>query len=173
MNDMKYKAYEYSEITVKRSMESVYVDNLENFGWTLEGVSTPVGKIDSITLECKRDRKIPNKVELTRLQRQFEAQVNEIVTLEQSKVVKASAVAYVLGVIGTAFMAGSVFAVTAAPPMIVLCIILAVPGFLGWVFPYFCFRSISKRKTEELIPIIDAKYDALYEVCEKANQLII
>ena len=173
MDDMKYVAYEYSKITVKRSMEAVYADNLESFGWTLEGMSSPVGKIDSVTLECKRDRKIPNKAELTRLQRQFEAQVNEIVSLEQSKVIKASTVAYIIGVMGTACMAGSIFAVTAAPPMIVLCIILAVPGLLGWILPYICFRSISKKKTAELIPVIESKYDELYDLCERANQLII
>lgn len=171
MSETKYVAYEYSNIQVKRSMEAVYADNLRSFGWTLEGVSAPVGKIDTVTLECKRDRQIPNKAELTRLQRQFEAHANEIVFLEQSKVIKASAVAYVLGVIGTVFMAGSVFAVTAGN--VILCTILAVPAFIGWVFPYFCYRNISNRKKEELMPVIDAKYDELYNVCEKANQLIV
>lgn len=171
MNENKYVAYEYTEATVKRSMEAVYTDNCESFGWSLEGTATPVGKVDSITMTFKRDRKIPNKAELTRLQRQFDAHVCEILSLEQSKYMKASAVAYVLGVMGSAFMAGSVFAVVAHN--IPLCIVLAVPAFLGWIAPYFCYRSISRKKTSELTPLIEKKYDELYEVCEKASCLLI
>lgn len=147
------------------------MDSLQSFGWRPEGRSAIAGKLDSITLECKRDRKISNKAELIRLQRQFESHASEIVMLEQQKVTQASAVAYVLGVIGTAFMAGSVFAVTAGSTM--LCIILAVPAFIGWICPYFCFRSINKRKIAELTPLIDAKVDELYAVCEKASKLIV
>jgi len=73
-------------------------------------------------------------------------------------------------VVGCAFMAGSVFAVTAGN--ILLCVILAVPGFLGWIVPYLLFRSISAKKTEAVTPLIDQKYDELYSVCEKANALL-
>lgn len=171
MSENKYVAYEYTEMTVKRSMEAVYADSYESFGWSVEGTSTPVGKVDSITMKFKRDRKIPNKAELTRLQRQFDAYVGEIVSLEQSKYIKASAVAYVLGVIGTAFMAGSVFAVVS--DHVALCIFLAVPGFLGWIAPYFCYCSIRRKKASEITPLIEKKYDELYEVCEQASCLLI
>lgn len=104
------------------------------------------------------------------MQRQFDACVTEIQSLDFSKYVKASAVAYAIGVIGTAFMAGSVFAVTSN--MTELCVVLAIPGFLGWVLPYLCYRKINKRKTEEVTPLIDQKYDELYTVCEKASGLL-
>lgn len=175
MNEMTkeengYVGYEYKDVTVKRSMESVYVDGYANFGWTIEGTSTPIGKVDSVTLKFKRDRKIRNKAELTRLQRQFEACVSGILSLESSKYIKASAVAYIIGVIGTGFMAGSVFAVTAN--RIIPCIILAIPGFVGWILPYLCYCRISNAKTVQVTPLIDQKYDEIYEVCEKANGLI-
>ena len=67
-------------------------------------------------------------------------------------------------------MTGSVFAVTAGN--IPLCVVLAVPGFIGWIIPYWIFRSVSRKKTEAVNPLIDQKYDELYEVCEKANALI-
>lgn len=125
---------------------------------------------NSVVMKFKRDRKIRNKSELTRLQRQFDACVSEIQSLEFSKYRKASTVAYVIGVVGTAFMAGSVFAITLN--MVVLCAILAVPGFLGWIIPYLCYRNISKKKTAEITPLIDQKYDELYAVCEKRNALL-
>ncbi|MEK4058234.1 MULTISPECIES: hypothetical protein [Paenibacillus] len=169
-NESNFVGYEYKDVTVKRKMESVYVDGYNNFGWALEGTSTSVQNVGSVTMKFKRDRKIRNKAELTRLQRQFDASVNEIETLESSKVIGASVVAYVIGVIGTAFMAGSVFANQA--DMLPLTIILAVPGFVGWIIPYFLFSGISKKKTNKVAPLIDQKYDEIYEVCEKANALL-
>ena len=165
-----FTGYEYRDITVKKTMQSVYADSFGSFGWIAEGIGEAVGKVDSVVMRFKRDRKIRNKSELTRLQRQLEACTAEIVSLEKSKVTKAAAVAYVVGVIGCAFMAGSVFVVTAGN--IPLCVVLAVPGFLGWAAPYLIFRSISRKRTEVVNPLIDQKYDELYSVCEKANALL-
>ena len=141
-----FTGYEYRDITVKKSMQSVYADSFGSFGWIAEGIGEAVGKADSIVMKFKRDRKIRNKAELTRLQRQFEACTAEIVSLEKAKTLKASVIAYVIGVIGTAFMAASVFAVTAGN--FPLCIIFAIPGFIGWIFSYLAFRGISGKKTE-------------------------
>lgn len=170
MNEKNFIGYEYQDVTAKRGMVSLYLDGLENFGWESEGKSSVVGKPDSICIKFKRDRKIRNKAELTRLQRQFDAGILEIQSLEFSKYVKASAVAYAIGIVGTAFMTGSVFAVTSN--MVALCIVLAIPGFAGWVLPYLCYRSIIKKKSTEVTPLIDKKYDEIYEVCEKANGLL-
>lgn len=172
MDEKNFVGYEYREINVKRSLVSIYADGYENFGWKLEGTAEQLGKLtmDSITLRFKRDRKIRNKTELTRLQRNFDACVQEIITLEASKGTKASAVAYIVGIIGTAFMAGSVFAVTA--DRIVPCIILAIPAFIGWILPCFLFKSIEKKKIAYVTPLIDKKYDEIYTVCEKANNLL-
>lgn len=170
MSGKNFIGYEYHDVTVKRSMVSVYTDGYENFGWQLEGTEYAMGTVDSVILKFKRDRKIRNKTELTRLQRNFDACVGGIVALENSKMVKASIVAYAVGIIGTAFMAGSVFTVTSG--LIPLCIILAVPAFAGWILPYFLFKSIVKKKTAEVNPLIDQKYDEIYTICEKANSLL-
>ncbi|MBY9079347.1 hypothetical protein KIH86_18840 [Paenibacillus sp. HN-1] len=169
-NEHQFVGYEYKDITVKSSMESVYTDGYPHFGWMLEGTSTPSHPIGSVTLKFKRDRKIRNKAELTRLERQFGACVSEIETLERSKVIGASAIAYVIGLIGTAFMAGSVFAYL--DDMLTLSIILAIPGFIGWIIPYLSYRSIHNKKTAKLTPLIDQKYDEIYKVCEKGNELL-
>lgn len=172
MGEKNFVGYEYQNVNVKRSMVSVYADVYENFGWELEGTEEEPGKLtmDTITMNFKRDRKIRNKAELTRLQRNFDACVNEILSLEASKHVKASVFAYIIGIIGTAFMAGSVFAVTAG--RIIPCIVLAIPAFIGWILPYFIFGGVEKKKTVEVTPLIDKKYDELYAVCEKAHALL-
>ncbi|MDR3894493.1 MAG: hypothetical protein Q3Y17_17860 [Blautia sp.] len=80
-------------------------------------------------------------------------------------------IAYSVGSVGTVFMAGSVFSITA--DKLVPCIILAIPAFIGWVLPYLLYRGIIKKKTVQVTPLIDQKYDELYAVCEKANGLLV
>ena len=92
-----FVGYEYLDVTVKRNMAHLYADSYENFGWELEGTGEQIGKVDSIVMKFRRDRKILNKVELTRLQRNFDACVSEITALETQKYIKASAVAYAIG----------------------------------------------------------------------------
>ena len=165
-----FVSYEYKSITVKRDMADLYTDCFPSFGWTLEGRAPASDWVTSVTLKFKRDRKIINKMELTRLQREFESHANETGKLEISKTVGAATAAYVIGILGTAFMAGATFAFLA--DMIPLCIVLAVPAFVGWIIPYFCYRRISAKKTEKIVPLIEQQYDAIYETCKKASALL-
>lgn len=175
--------YEYKEVTAESGKVSFLIDGYASFGWELDGnvmqegypkqvERTSYGPQKKAVVRLKRDRKIINKAELTRLQRNFEACASEIEALERSKTSKATAVAIALGILGTAFMAGSVFAVTAQPPLIALCIILAVPAFAGWILPYFLYKNIVKTQTEKITPLIEKKYDEIYEICEKGNGLL-
>lgn len=173
-----FVGYEYKEVIGESSHVSFLLDGYENFGWELDenlsenriGVNSSSQK--KVMLRLKRNRKIVNKMELTRLQRHFEACVKEIETLEKSKTSVATVYALVIGIIGTAFMAGSTFAVTAQPTHIILCILLAVPGFLGWIFPYFIYKRTVEKQTEKLTPLIEEKYDEIYEICEKGHKLL-
>ena len=107
------------------------------------------------------------------MQRNFEACIGEIEALEKAKTSAASIWSITLGIIGTAFMAGSTFAVTAQPAHVILCIILAVPGFIGWILPYFLYKKIKDIKIKKLTPLIEEKYDEIYEICEKGNRLLL
>lgn len=164
--------YEYKEITVPSGQVSMYMDCYETFGWEIDENIAATNGYHLTTIRMKRDRKIMNKMELTRLQRHFEACTREIDVLERAKTSAATVWALVIGVIGTAFMAGSVFAVTHNPPLILLCIVLAVPAFLGWIAPYFVYRCVVEKQTKKLQPMIEAKLDEIYEVCEKGHSLL-
>ena len=120
----------------------------------------------------RRNRKIRNKTELQRLQSHFEACVKDVKALEKLKESKATMISLVVGIVGTAFMAGSVFAITAEEPLVTLCIILAVPGFIGWIVPYFLYKRIREKQTQIINPLIEKKYDEIYEICEKGNKLL-
>ena len=194
-----FMAYEYKNVTVKRNFAEMYIDCMENFGWTLienggyhaqallsnlnpanlgrniantaQSSGKTAGTSAVITLKFKRDREILNKAELTRLQRHFDSGISEIARMEQSNISHASIVAFTIGIIGTAFMAGSVFSYLAGS--LILCIVLAVPAFLGWFIPYFAYRSIFLKKNVKIEPLINSKYDEIYDVCEKAHRLLV
>ena len=173
-----FVGYEYKEIAVDSRKVSLLLDGYESFGWqpdeipygTKENIYSPYQQ--KVVFHLKRNRKIVNKVELTRLQRNFEACVREIEELEKQKTSKATIYSLVLALAGTAFMAGSVFAVTAQPPQILLCILLAIPAFAGWIAPLFVYRKTVSAQTKRITPLIEEKYDEIYEICEKGNKLL-
>lgn len=175
----EFVGYEYKEVITDKSRVSFLLDGYENFGWELDGnlyedfrESKNPQKQHKVILRLKRNRKIVNKMELTRLQRNFESCVREIEMLERAKTSAATIYALVIGIIGTAFMAGATFAVTAQPPHVVWCIILAIPGFIGWITPYFIYRRVLLKQTEKVIPLMEEKYDEIYAICEKGNKLL-
>ena len=167
-----FVGYEYKEITGPDSRVSQYLDCYECFGWQIDENIPAGSRMGQTTIRMKRDRKLVNKMELTRLQRHFEACLREIDALEKSKTSAATLWALVVGIIGTAFMAGATFAVTHEPPMILLCILLAVPGFLGWILHYFLYRRIAAGQARKLQPVIEAKEEEIYAICEKGHSLL-
>lgn len=178
----EFIAYEYKEITAEKNEISFLMDGYECFGWELDeniqgnssGMyeSAYLPRSARVVIRLKRNRKIINKMELTRLQRNFEACVREIKMLENKKTSKGTMYSLIVGLIGTAFMAGSVFAITAPVPNILLCIILAIPAFIGWVCPYFIYKKATSQETERINPLIEEKFDEIYEICEKGNKLL-
>ena len=166
------ESFDYFKITVEDELCSQYMDGYESFGWKPDENLPNEKSGGKITLHFKRSRSILNKTELTRLQRHYEACMREIAALEASKGSVPTIVSLTCGLIGCAFMAGSVFAVTAATPIIWLTVLLGIPGFALWAGAYFGYRWAKTHRTETVTPLIEAKYDEAYAVCEKAQQLL-
>jgi hypothetical protein len=167
VNENKFVMNEYLEVNVKQNLVQLCSDCYHALGWTIMNTSTG---INSVTLKLQRNRKIKNRVALCDLQRKCEDGFCSIEKLEGSKTTKAMAVSLGFGIVGTAFMAGSVFAYLGS--MIPLCVILAIPGFIGWGLPYFLYKKFLKESTDKVNPMIDRNYDVIYEACEKASQLL-
>lgn len=171
--EKSFIGYEYKEITVDAGQVSMFLDGYENFGWIAdEQLSGRGGTSGQITLRMKRDRKIINKMELTRLQRNFEACALDLKKLEKVKTSAATIWALAVGIAGTVFMAGSTFAVTHEPPVIWLCILLAIPGIIGWILPYFVYHRVLQKQEERIEPLKEQKLEEIYEVCEKGHSLL-
>lgn len=50
--------------------------------------------------------------------------------------------------------------------------LLAIPGFALWAGAYFGYKIAKRRRTEQVAPLIEAKYEEGCTVCEKARQLL-
>ena len=179
-----YVGYEYREISVPRKYASLCLDSYPCFGWEEDpnqgrpgrrrGPAIPAapGPKEMETLCFRRARSISGKAELTRLQRNFDSCIAELRALERSKTTRAAAAALTAGVLGTAFMAGSTFAAVSTPPVVWLTILLAIPGFLGWILPYFLYRAMVRRKAAQIEPLMEQKYDEINEICERGSRLL-
>lgn len=167
-----FAVYEYRDAAVDARYASHYMDGYANFGWQIDEGMRRMDMTGNVVLHMKRDRRIVNRMELTRLQRQFEACMAEIRSLEHSRNSQATAASLIVGVVGTAFMAGSVFAVTAQPPIVWLCVLLAIPGFALWGLALPTHRRILRRRAEAVEPLIEAKYDEICTLLEKGDRLI-
>lgn len=179
-----YVGYEYREISVPREHVSLCLDSYPCFGWEVDPNHAQAGRRnnsalpavpgpkDTVTLYFRRVRSISNKAELTRLQRNFDGCIAELGALEQSKTTLGMVASLTVGLLGTAFIAGSTFSVVSTPPMIWLTILLAIPGFLGWIVPYFLYRAIVRRKTAQIEPLMEQKYDEINNICQKGCRLL-
>ena len=168
----QFVGYDYKQVTVPFKKVSQYLDGYLNFGWIPDkNVQQKKGN-GQVMLHLKRDRKILNKTELTRLHRHFESCMDEINAMEKSKNLFSRMISTIVGIIGTIFIAGSTFAVTNEPPIIWLCVLLAIPGFIGWILPYFVYKALFKKMSKKLTPLIEKKYDEIYEICKMGNKLM-
>lgn len=179
-----YVGYEYREISVPRKYASLCLDSYPCFGWEEDpnqgrpgrrrspAIPAAPGPKEMETLCFRRARSISGKAELTRLQRNFDSCIAELRALERSKTTRAAAAALTAGVLGTAFMAGSTFAAVSTPPVVWLTILLAIPGFLGWILPYFLYRAMVRWKAAQIEPLMEQKYDEINEICERGSRLL-
>lgn len=164
-----FAGWDYKEIAAAGERAAFCLDCYQSFGWEPDQ-RLPAAKG---RLLLRRQRRIMNKTELTRLQRHFEVCLAEIDALERSKTGGATTAALCVALGGTAFMAGSVFAVTHRPPLWVLSILLAVPGFLGWIFPVFLYRRVADRRARLVAALVEQKYDEICALCRQGEELLL
>lgn len=172
MEKKGYIGYEYHEISIKQQKASRYLDGMQNFGWEVDDNFPITQQNGEVTLHLKRNKKILNKMELTRLQNHFEANMREIELMEKRTGDIPAIAAFGVGAMGTICMTISTFAMTHKPPMIGLSIMFAVPGFIGWGMPVFLYKKIKNKKVRELSPYLEQKYVEIDKICEKGRLLL-
>lgn len=197
--EKKSITYEYKTLTVNRKLELQWQDGLEKFGWELVSSSpekikpvwgpfrimlAPLSILpgpcknlvnghdsqSSVELKLKRDKNLPNKNELNRLQGYFENTMNEMEHMERTKMVTAYIGSSVCGLLGTVFMTLSVFTVIAGN--VIGCIGFAVPGFIAWVLGAALYYILKGRREKSIEKEYEQKYEIIDDICERAYILL-
>lgn len=181
-----FVAYEYLSINVTSEKEALYTDCYENFGWKITN-SISTGLVDKedyyinnsninanrlVNLKFKRDRKIPNKAKIITLQKKCENGLKELERLEKEPSSKGSFYAVTVAVIGTIFLAISVFSITSTNPSILLGIITGIIGLFGWFLSYPIYKKIKIKQEEINTSLIEEQYNTIYDCCEQAQKLL-
>lgn len=166
----QYVPYEYLTIRMDSELEPLYRDTYRSLGWQVEDRTQGLAGHASVALKLKRDRRIEHRAEVAELQRSAERSLASIASLERSKGTKAMATSLILGILGSAFLAGSVFAIQAGA--IVLSIPLGTIGLVGWVLGYVSHGRVRDRSTVQAAPAIDREYENLYSIGDQATRIL-
>jgi hypothetical protein len=172
-NGRQYVGYNYKTIYVPSSKASMMLDYYQNFGWELasdfytQDYDTP-----PIKITLKQDKKLINRMEITRLQNHFESCMEEIKNLENSIDSLAVAVSIAVGIIGAAFIAGAVLTILNNPSHHFLIILFSLIGITIAILPIFIYKRLYLEKAKTITPLIEEKYNEVDKICEKAYKLI-
>ena len=172
MQEKDFVSYEYRTVSVKAKDQARVMDLYEAFGWEVTGTSPA---LDGITLSLKRDRHIPHKQELVKLERQAEDTFARIGGLERSKTQGASVFSYIFGCIAALILGGGmslVMLVEGSIPALVGGIVLGIIGIVLCGVNYPIYKRLASQKTKALLPVIDETEEKLANLSERGNELL-
>jgi len=193
-----FVVYEYKNANVKRDAAGMYIDCMENFGWSLvenDGydVQTLLSNLnpvnlganianaaqsfgetgdssENMTLKFKRDHRIENKQQLDRLEREYEEALNAIKKIERKNTAQTMGVSLGTGIIGTAFIGLSVYNFLCSSPAV--GVLFAAVGAVGWTIGFFSNMKMGKKKSAQIGPYVEEQLSIVYSTCEKAYALL-
>lgn len=170
---MESKTYDYKTIKTKREIETLVCDTYENLGWELTSTSAVEGSIFYVNLSFKRDRKIENKVELLKLQERVDGAILSIENLQSKKKNSGLIASLCIGIAGTLVFGGgmSMSMLLTGIGYMIGGIALGIVGAGICALAYPLFKSINKKKSAQISPLLENEYDKLADICEQAANL--
>lgn len=177
-------AYDYLKLEVLTDLEQLYVDCYQSFGWELTKVLEKTKDQDYyinggilienplVTLKFKRNRKIKNKAELLKLQKNMEDSFKKIDKLKKEPELVSTMYSLILGIIGMLFIIFSILSLTSKSPFYILGVINGIVGAIGFISAFFMYNKKRKQIQEKNEILIEEEYNNIYEHCEKAYNLI-
>jgi len=197
-NKESFVGYEYKTVNATRDSAGMYIDCMENFGWSLvendgynvqDSLSSlnPVNfgrniasaaqtfgetadAAPAMTLKFKRDRRIENKQQLEKLEREYEDALSAIQKAERKNIAQTMGISLGTGIIGTAFIGLAVYNFVFSNT--VLGVVFAAIGAVGWAIGFFSNMKIGKKKSTQTEPYVQEQLNIVYSTCEKAHALL-
>ncbi|AUJ28858.1 hypothetical protein [Liquorilactobacillus hordei] len=168
-NTQNFINYEYLEIFVENKFRDLYLDSYPHFGWYVTTVTAAKNHQSKIAISLKRNRVMTNKAELVRLQSKFEALVKQLNIIDNKNELIPTVYACLIGIIGTIFI-GLAF-LTYQYSNLFLSLIVSLPGFTGWITPYWFYKYFKKIITGKNTVVVNQIYDEIFKTCRRAQGL--
>ena len=194
-----FVAYEYKNVNVISDSAGMYIDCMENFGWELVendgydinedffSIQSPVNlnrsianaaqtygetadAVPTLMLKFKRDRRIDNRKQLEKLEREYEEAMSAIKKIEHRNSAQTMGISLGTGIIGAVFVGLSVYNFISSN--IILGILFAAMGAVGWAIGFFSNRKVSNKKSAQSEPYVQEQLSIVYNACEKAHALL-
>ncbi len=170
-----YRSYDYTTVQTSQKDAPQTIDCYECLGWELVK-SSDYGILPWVTLQFKRNRKIKNKEQLTRIQVRLNDAMDSLDVMEQEKTKNATIWSLVLGIIGALIFGGGLclFLVETFAFGLAGFIVGVVLGAIGAVvcgFAYPIYKKIRAQKTAQMNVLIEKKKDEIAQLCEDAQKL--
>lgn len=173
MTEKDFITYEYRTKSVKVKDLTRTADLYEAFGWEI--VSTERTAVERVTLSLRRDRKLPHRQELNRLERQAEELSGTLDGLERAKRLRADIFAYIFGIVAALVLGGGmcmVMLIEDSVPALIGGIAVGVVGLVLCAVNYPVYRAMVAKKTEQVLPALDENEEKLADLLERGNDLL-
>ena len=175
MENQKAITYDYKTVRVNRTMEAMLTDAYQNLGWELTNTTMAEGSLTNVNVSFKRNRKIENKMELTKLQEKVDNILANIENLQTKKKNAGVVEGISTGVVGALIFGGGMsmsMLNTASVGLLVGGIAVGIVGIAVGLLGWLVFKKINKKKNTKIQPILESEFDKLADVCEQAHGLI-
>lgn len=174
MQDKNFIVYEYKTETMKAKDRARAVDEAEAFGWEATETGKAIGACCSVTF--RRDRRIEHRAELVRLEKRAKEAREQVTALEQSKTRAAGIFGLIFGICAVLIAGGGMSLIMASEPSLVRMIVgiaLGVIGIAMCCLTYPIYGKIVLKKTREVAPAIDSGEEAIANLLEQGNDLLM
>ena len=161
--------YEYRSVKTDRRAAGRHRDVAAGFGWIPDGSPVTVGR-RTVEFGLKRPQALSNRAALERLERDGEAALAAIRSLDRSRRRMPTVLAYVLGLIGVAAMTVSIFAYLADD--IVSTVVGGVLGFVLWMATPAAYRFALVIQATHVAGQVRHQEDILVSISRQAVALL-
>lgn len=173
MDNRKAASYDYKTVRVKRETEVLLSDAYSALGWEVVNTTIDGGTLTHVNVSFKRDRKVPQKTELLRLQSKVDSSIASIERLQTAKKNAGIPEAITVGTLGVITLGGGLSMVMVLGGMMYTLIgsAIGVAGIGIGLLGGLVHSKINKLKLAEIEPALESEFARLSDLCDEAVAL--
>ena len=171
--EKNFITYDYIAKETKKEKERMVIDCYEGLGWELISKEKRIGL--STILNFRRNRQLKKNEDLKSLQIELDKTLYDLESLEIKKTLSGLTFSLIMGIIGSLILGGGMSLCLLKSENIKLLILGSFIGIIGIIIcgvTYPIYKSIVRKNTTKVLPIIEEKYDQIESILYRANDII-